>query len=123
MTPNNETGVPKIHPASREMLPDDPLDLHAVELPGDPQLMLRLLVEEYARMGWNLESIMKLARDPFYRGFHGLWQLLGEQELRRQISTILSRTGVTRVTTVETQAAPQQLVQIELGRVPGDRSR
>ena len=54
----DETAVPKVHPASREMLPDDPLEMHGFEVPGDPELMLRLLVEEYARMGWGMEAIL-----------------------------------------------------------------
>jgi hypothetical protein len=116
MPTSNRNPMPKVHPATREMLPDDPLDLHGVELPGDTELMMRLLVEEYARMGWGLEAIMQLARDPFYQGFHGLWRLYGEEELRRRISTILSRVGVTRVRTVEKEVRelePElQLVQI-----------
>ena len=67
MTQESEHLAPKVHPASREILPDDPMNLHAVEVPGDTELMLRLLVEEYARMGWNLESLLELARDPFMR--------------------------------------------------------
>ncbi len=114
MTQESEHLAPKVHPASREILPDDPMNLHAVEVPGDTELMLRLLVEEYARMGWNLESLLELARDPFYPAFHGLFQLYGEEELRRRIAKILDRIGVTRVTTVDTQPRSAQLVQVEL---------
>ncbi len=114
MTQESEHLAPKVHPASREILPDDPMNLHAVEVPGDTELMLRLLVEEYARMGWNLESLVELARDPFYQAFHGLSQLYGEEDLRRRIAEILGRIGVTRVTTVEAQARSEQLVQVEL---------
>lgn len=118
MTANDSIG-PKVHPAAREILPDDPLDLHGIEIPGDSDLMLRLLVEEYARMGWGLEAIMGLARDPFYQGFYGLWRLYGEEELRRRIGAVLSRVGVTRVKTVEKQPAPApspvpNLVQIQI---------
>jgi hypothetical protein len=104
----------KVHPASREMLPDDPLDLQGFEIPGDPNLMLRLLVEEYARMGADVEAILKLARDPFYQAFHGLWRLFGEDELRRRVADIVRRCGVIRVRTVETQPAAERLVQIQL---------
>ncbi len=114
MTQESESLAPKVHPASREILPDDPMNLHAMEVPGDTELMLRLLVEEYARMGWNLESLIALARDPFYQAFHGLSQLYGEEDLRRRIAEILGRIGVTRVTTVEAQARSEQLVQVEL---------
>ena len=109
-------GVPKVHPNSREILPADPLQLHGVEIPGDPGLMLRLLVEEYARMGWGLESIMQLAHDPNYQAFHGLLKLYGDDELVRRIGETLSRCGVMRVKTEEREPAPEKLVQIELPR-------
>jgi hypothetical protein len=106
--------VPKVHPASREVLPEDPLNLHGFEVPGDPALMLHLLVEEYARLGAGAEQILMLARDPFYHAFHGLYRLLGEAELRRQVSEILRRCGVIRVRTREQTPPPQQVVQINL---------
>jgi hypothetical protein len=113
MVENSETPA-KVHPATREMLPDDPLELTSFEVTGDSDLMLRLLVEEYARIGWDLEAIMRLARDPFYLGLHGLLQRHGEVEMRRRVAEILSRSGVTRVKMVETESAPIQLVQLEL---------
>ena len=106
-----QDAVPKTHPATREILPDDPMELHGFEVPGDPDLMLRLLVEEYARIGWGLELILQLARDPNYEAFHKLWQLFGEDEMGRRVGDVLSRCGVMRVTTVE---LPEQLVQLEL---------
>ncbi len=120
-------GVPKAHPASREILPDDPMQLTGIQVPGDPGLMLRLLVEEYARMGWGLEPLMQLARDPNYQAFHGLLELFGEDELLRRIKDTLSRCGVMRVTVDEAEPPPEpeqppeseqppepeQLVQIE----------
>jgi len=105
--------VAKVHPASREMLPDDPLDLQAFEVPGDTELMLRLLVEEYARMGWGTAEIMSLARDPFYVALHGLWRCYGEQGLRERVASVLARVGVTRVRIV-VAPEPTELVQIQL---------
>ena len=110
----NENLVPKIHPATREILPEDPLNLHGFEIPGDTDLMLRLLVEEYARLGNGLDEIMQLARDPFYQAFHGLWRLHGEEELSRRVGATLARTGVTRVKTVTSVPLSERLVQIEL---------
>lgn len=97
--------VPKTHPASRDATPDDPLSLNAVELPGDPGLMLRLLVEEYARVGYDAEAIVRLAYDPNFQVFHGLLRLYGEENLCRQIREIVARCGVIRVRTVETDPA------------------
>jgi hypothetical protein len=78
--------------------------------------MLRLLVEEYARIGWGLEGLMRLARDPNYQGFHGLLRRYGESELRRRLEEILARCGVMRVQTKEAEPVPEeveQLLQIE----------
>lgn len=105
--------APKVHPASREVLPDDPLEMTGFQVSGDPRLMLRLLVEEYARIGWDTEAIMRLARDPNYRGFHGLLQRYGEEALRDQIAEILLRTGVIRTTTCEKEPEPAGLVRLK----------
>lgn len=118
MTANEQDLVPKVHPADREALPDDPMNLHGFEVPGDPELMLRLLVEEYARMGWGLTDIMQLARDPFYRAFHGLWQFYGEVELCERVAGILRRCGVVRVKSVESTPLSDRLVQITLPGSP-----
>lgn len=116
MNSESENGVPKVHPATREIVPDDPLELTGYEIPGDPELMLRLLVEEYARFGFGTDQIMQLARDPFYQGFHGLLRLHGEGELRRRVSEHVGRCGVRRVTTVEAKPEPRppELIQLEL---------
>ena len=106
--------APKIHPASREVLPEDPMNLHAFEVPGDPELMMRLLVEDYARMGCGTEAIMSLACNPNYQVFHGLLKMFGEDNLRLRVQQILTRTGVMRVTTKEVAAPPEQLVEIDL---------
>ena len=119
MTEQNQNGTYKVHPASREILPDDPMELQGIEVPGDPEVMFRLLVEEYASMGWDTEAILGLSRDPFYQAFHGLYVLYGEDGLRERIEKVLSRVGVARFTTVE-QAPPADeppsgaLVQIDL---------
>jgi hypothetical protein len=114
MTETQVSAVPKVHPASREILPDDPMEMHGFEVPGDADLMLRMIVEEYARIGWGLDDMMRLARDPNYTGFYGLSQAHGEMELRRRIAEILARCGVIRVTATETEPMSEQLVQISL---------
>ena len=88
--------------------------MHGFEVPGDPDLMLRLLVEEYARIGWGVDDIMRLARDPNYTAFYGLWRLYGEEELRRRVAEILARCGVIRVKATETEPLSERLVQIDL---------
>ncbi|MCC7476126.1 MAG: hypothetical protein IT425_12080 [Pirellulales bacterium] len=108
-------GTPKVHPASREVLPEDPMEMHGVQITGDPELMLRMLVEEFARMGWGLEEMMHLAKDPNYSAFHGLSQAHGEEKLRERIGNILARCGVMRVKATEAALPPEDLVQIDLG--------
>jgi hypothetical protein len=112
---------PKTHPAAREMLPDDPLRLHGCEVAGDHELMLRLMVEEYARLGWGTDAMLRLARDPNYVGFHGLLRLYGEAGLRERIAKVVSRTGVLRVTEYEAPREPaaEELVQITSGAAAG----
>jgi hypothetical protein len=107
------TATTKIHPATREILPDDPMQMHGFEVLGDPRLMLVMLVEEYARMGFDAQTIVQLARDPNYQAFHGLQQHFGEQELAVQVEQILARCGVLRVKAHEAPLPPAELVQIE----------
>ncbi len=110
--------VSKVHPATRGIEPEDPMNLVAIEVPGDPELMLRLLVEEYARMGWGLEALIGLLRDPFYVAAHGLWLHFGEEEIRRRLSAMLSRVGVVRTTITTSAPPPDQLVPINLSSAP-----
>lgn len=109
--------VPKVHPATRPVEPEDPMNLFAVEVPGEPELMLRLLVEEYARMGWGLDALSDLFRDPFYVAAHGLWLHFGEEELRRRLAAMLRRVGVVRTKTTMTAPPSERLVQIDLSTV------
>jgi hypothetical protein len=116
MTDIASNDEPKVHPATREILPDDPMEMHGFQVAGDPDLMLRLLVEEYARIGWGVDAVMQLARDPNYQAFHGLYRLFGEEEFRRRVTDVISRCGVMRVKTVEAKPAPEHLVQIETAK-------
>jgi len=103
---------PKTHPLDREMLPEDPLELHGFEVPGDVEVMFRILMEEFARMGWDCAEIVELARNPFYQALHGLWRLHGEAEFRRRVAQILARVGVIRVREF-IAPPPGELLQIE----------
>lgn len=124
MLPDLTNAVPKVHPATRGIEPEDPLNLHAVEIDGDPQVMLQMLVEEYARMGFGLEELMALCRQPFYVGLHGLWRRYGEEELRRRLGAILARCGVIRAKVREApppaalSGVPRELLQIDASPSP-----
>jgi hypothetical protein len=86
--------VPKVHPATREAGPEDPYEPHATATPGDPEVLLRCLVQEYAWMGWDAGQILALFDDPFYPALQGLLDLYGEEGVRRRVEALLGRTGV-----------------------------
>jgi hypothetical protein len=88
--------VPKVHPATRPVEPEDPLTLYATPVAGDPEVMLQCLVQEYAWLGWGLEQILGLFRDPCYPALHRLWQVYGEAGIRERIAPLLAQTGVFR---------------------------
>src|SRR5262245_60941836 len=94
MTTSSERFVPKVHPATRSVEPDDPMTLHATPVPGDPEAMLRCVVQEYAWLGWDAEHILSLFRDPFYPALHGLRSLYGDAGIRERVVGLLRQTGV-----------------------------
>jgi len=96
-----DNAVPKVHPATRPVEPEDPMNLHGTEVPGDPELMLRILVEEYARMGFGPDVMMQMFRDPEYQAPYGLWRLFGDEELFARIVEILGGCGIFRTTIIE----------------------
>ena len=89
-----EQFVPKVHPATRPVEPDDPMTLHATAVGGDPEVMLECLVREYAWMGWEAERILHLFQDPYYPALHGLLLLFGENGVRERVTAVLGSTGV-----------------------------
>ncbi|MBV8126238.1 MAG: hypothetical protein JO114_01075 [Planctomycetaceae bacterium] len=119
MESSAERFVPKVHPASREVMADDPMTLCATPVAGDPDLLIRAVVQEYAWMGWNAEQIAALFRDPFYPMLHGLWRVLGEAGVRERIDAVFHRNGVFRFRSTvheEPGEAAPELIQIGLGR-------
>lgn len=113
MSVNPQVGT-KIHPASREILPDDPLEMQAHEMSGDTELMIRMMVEEYARMGWTVDDLIRLARDPNYFAFHAMYCQFGEEQLKNRLAQVIRKCGVMRVQVSETIPLSEQLVQIDL---------
>ncbi len=94
MTTHVANWVPKVHPITRPVEPDDPLTLHATPVAGDPEVMLRCLVQEYAWMGWDAEQILNLFRDPNYPVLHDLLRIYSENGIRERIAAVLEQTGV-----------------------------
>lgn len=96
MPTESERFVPKVHPATRPVEPEDPMTLQATPVPGNPDDMLECLVQEYAWMGWNAEQILNLFRDPFYPALYAFYEACGLERLRASVTAILGRTGVLR---------------------------
>ena len=61
------------------------MDLHVTMAEGDPDLLLRSVVQEYAWIGWDADQIAALFGDPFYPLLYGLRQALGEAGVRQRI--------------------------------------
>jgi hypothetical protein len=94
MPMDQERFVPKVHPATRAVEPDDPMSLTATAVAGDADLMFRSVVQEYAWMGWNADQIIDLFKDPFYPVLNSLWCALGESVVSERVRSVLRRTGV-----------------------------
>lgn len=86
--------VPKIHPAARGVEQDDPMEMLASVVSGDPEIMLECLVTEYASMGWRSEQILGLFKSPDYPMLHGLLEAYGDTVLRERIAAVIDRCGV-----------------------------
>ncbi len=78
---------------TKPLEPEDPMALVGVGLergPDDEALteMAWCFVEEYARMGWSGERILRLFRNPFYRGPHHILRVKGEPFVRSLTESI-----------------------------------
>ena len=74
--------------------PDDPNLLVGVHAPGGPEAVREMAVtfaDEFARMGYNEESLMRLFQNPFYVGPYGVYRKLGESAIR---DIIQARVGI-----------------------------
>ena len=89
------------HPRDRAMQADDPMMLEPVELDGDPEIMIDCLIEEFARMGWDMPTIVRMFDDPFYEGPHRARQLYRADAFEKRVRRVLARCGTMRVRLVE----------------------
>ncbi len=108
--------VPKVHPATRAIERTDPFTLHATPVGGDPELMLRCVVQEYAWMGWDTEQIFELFQQPFYPALNALLEFYGEAGIRKRIGKVLGRSGVLRFAeTLNENATPDDELEDDGG--------
>ncbi len=73
--------------------PEDPMELVGVSFeqqPGDEALdeMACSIVEEYMRMGWTGENILRLFRNPAFKLTHNILQQRGESYVRRLVDSV-----------------------------------
>ena len=92
------------HPKDRPAEPEDPFQMFADGVEGDPGLMLDCLVEEYARMDLAADEIHRLFENPEFLATHGLRDHFGAAATRDRVQAVLARCGVLRVST--TSAPP-----------------
>lgn len=86
--------APKVHPLDRLADVEDPFELMAEPVSGDPQVMLECMLEEFVWMGWNASQLESLFQNPGYPVLVALGEHFGEDEVRRRIQSLLARTGV-----------------------------
>lgn len=90
----SEWFAPKVHPLTRQVEADDPLEVVAEPVAGgDPAFMLRCVLEEYAWMGWGADDLLELFRSPEYPVLNELLAHFGEAAVREQIADLLGATG------------------------------
>lgn len=76
---------------------DDPFALVGAEIPataGEAEVcseeMARTFVEEYVRLGWTADRLLRVFRDPFYRGPYAIYRALGDAFVRQLIAESVS---------------------------------
>ncbi len=116
----DENMVPKVHPLSRDATDDDPLELTAELVGGDPSVMLDCVLQEFAWMGLDAEELVGLFHHPGYPVLCELRAFLGEQTVRNRVERLISQWGVMRFREVHGEPDPDdddtiELVQLTLG--------
>lgn len=70
--------------------PTDPMTLVGVECPtadeGAMRVMAECFIEEYVRLGFDEERLLRLFRTRGYAGPNLAWQALGEEAIRAMIA-------------------------------------
>jgi purine-nucleoside phosphorylase len=72
-----------------EFVPEDPMDLVGVVLPGEPgqlEAMAETFVEEYVRMGWDERRILTLFTNPLFLATHRIYRQKGDAYVRELIA-------------------------------------
>lgn len=96
--------------------PTDPNVWVAVGVPGDADSdieMAYVFAEEFARLGYDAESLLRLFRQPFYAGAHRLWVVLGEERIRAVVRETLAAWGGVRARTRDAAITESDRIETE----------
>jgi hypothetical protein len=118
----NERFVAKVHPATREALAEDPMELVAMPVDGDATVMLECIVQEFAWMGFDEQQLMEMFHSADYPVLASLRESFGEEEVRRRLRIILDRQGAFRVREVIDDSPDPDERELELIQI-GVRQR
>jgi hypothetical protein len=117
------TLVPKVHPLARSVEADDPLELVATPVAGDPDYMLQCMIEEFAWMGMNAGELLGLFRNPAYPLLNQLMHHFGEDAICERVQGLLANLrGLRFSAIVDEEPEPDEydepeLIQVSVGRV------
>ncbi|OHB70166.1 MAG: hypothetical protein A2W23_01325 [Planctomycetes bacterium RBG_16_43_13] len=77
-----------------EFDPEDPMEWNAIALPGDTMdAMAECFIEEFARMGYTDEMLLKIFKNPFYVATHNVYKEKGEEYVKGLIEKVRKGTG------------------------------
>lgn len=75
-----------------EVDPEDPMELHGVEISGaDEREMVLAVVDEYVRMGFGRDELLRLFSNPHYTMTHRIWTKNGEAFVISCVDHVLDR--------------------------------
>jgi hypothetical protein len=80
------------HGRDKELEQDDPMELHAVGIPGgNEEAQVRAFIEEYLSMGMSQDGVLEIFKNPFYYGVHHLYQKIGDRMIISIIEDCFSK--------------------------------
>ena len=79
--------------ADKQFEQDDPFEMVGVALPEemDDEALVEMaccFVEEFARMGYGAEKILRIFREPFYQGPYSVYRAKGEEFVRSLVEQV-----------------------------------
>jgi hypothetical protein len=82
---------------SKALEDDDPMEIVGMKF-ADPDgkiadEMGRTFIDEFFRMGWPADEILRLFRDPFYQAAHAVYRRRGEAAIVEMIASVQASRG------------------------------